>query len=521
MTQQGIPNAMDELASLRLQGVRILAGLGWLVVLVTVVSAPIAGTGYLPPMMALALALFPTLAAVRSTTDAATRIALGATFPLFCAVMVYQWNASAYVIDLHMTFFAAIAVLSVLADWRPVMAAAVVTAVHHVALNWFAPVLVFGGSGVFGGAGDFGRVALHGFIVVVESGVLMMIAMRLELLLVARAGALAAAAQIERIAAHDRAERAAEQDLVVTAIADGLRRLASGNLGGRITAGFPPAFEPLRIDFNQTLVDLDAMVGRVARASSQIRTGTSEIRTASEDLAHRTEAQASTVEHAMSTITSLVGVARDTMTRAEAANSAIQQSGERVRIGHEVVASAILTMEKIQQSSGEIGQIVSLIDGIAFQTNLLALNAGVEAARAGDSGRGFAVVANEVRALAQRSADAARDIKSLITASTALVGEGVELVGQTGVVLRDVVGDVGAFAETMGEITGAVSDTARNLAQMRETFGALDATTQRNAAMVEQSHAALHSLAAETGILVDAVKRFSNSDGEGRARRAA
>ena len=518
---------MDELAALRLQGVRILAGLGWLVVLVTVVSAPIAGTGYLPPAMALALALFPTLAAVRSATDAATRIALGATFPLFCAVMVYQWNASPWIIDLHMTFFAGIAVLSVLADWRPVMAAAVVSAVHHLALNWFAPTLVFGaagvfgGSGVFGGAGDFGRVVLHGFVIVIESGVLMMIAMRLEMLLVARAGALAAAAQIEQIAARDRADRAAEHNLVVTAIADGLRRLASGNLGGQITAGFPPAFEPLRIDFNQTLVDLDAMVGRVARASNQIRTGTSEIRTASEDLAQRTEAQATTVEHAMSTITSLVGVARDTMKRAEAANTAIQQSGERVRIGHEVVASAVLTMEKIQQSSGEIGQIVSLIDGIAFQTNLLALNAGVEAARAGDSGRGFAVVANEVRALAQRSADAARDIKSLITASTALVGEGVDLVGQTGVVLRDVVGDVGAFAETMGEITGAVSETARNLAQMRETFGALDASTQRNAAMVEQSHAALHSLAAETGVLVDAVKRFSNSDGEGRSRRAA
>jgi methyl-accepting chemotaxis protein len=130
-------------------------------------------------------------------------------------------------------------------------------------------------------------------------------------------------------------------------------------------------------------------------------------------------------------------------------------------------------------------------------------------------------VANEVRALAQRSADAAREIKSLITASSALVGEGVELVGQTGVVLRDVVGDVAAFAGTMGEITGAVGDTARNLAQMRETFGALGTTTQRNAAMVEQSHAALRSLAEETGVLVDAVKRFSNADAGRRPRRAA
>lgn len=505
----------DELASLRRQGVRIIAGLAWLMVAVTAVSAPFASTGYLPPVMALALAAFPTIAALKGAGDAPTRLALGPTMPLFCAVLVYQWDASPWIIDLHMTFFAGIAALSVLADWRPVLAAAVVTCVHHLVLNGLAPALVFGGSG------DFGRVVLHGVVVMVETGVLVVIALRLEALLIARAVAQAEAAQVERLAAQERAARAAEQGLVVSAIAQGLRKLASGNLGGRIAATFPPAFEPLRIDFNQALVDLDALVGRVARASRQIRNGTSEIRTASEDLAHRTEAQASTVEHAMATISALVGVARDTMVRAEHANTAIQQSGERVRAGHGVVASAIVTMEKIRQSSGEIGQIVSLIDGIAFQTNLLALNAGVEAARAGDAGRGFAVVASEVRALAQRSADAAREIKALIAASTALVGEGVDLVGQTGVVLRDVIGNVADFAGTMGEITGAVGDTARNLARMHDTFGALDSATQRNAAMVEQSHAALRSLADEAGVLVGAVRRFSHADPVSPARQAA
>jgi methyl-accepting chemotaxis protein len=505
---------MDELASLRLQGVRIIAGIAWLAVAVTVVSSLFAGSGVWPPIMAVVLALFPTLCAMQGSSEPLTRIALGATMPLFCAVLVYQWSGAPWMIDLHMTFFAAIAVLAVLADWRPVMAGAAVTAVHHLALNLLSPALVFGGTG------DLGRVVLHAAVVVVETGALALVAIRLEALLLARAEAVAKAAESERVTAHERDERAAEQALVVGALAEGLRKLAAGNLQSRISTAFPATFDSLRVDFNRTLVDLEGMVGQVARASRQIRTGTSEIRTASEDLAHRTEAQASTVAQAMNTIIGLVGVARDTLGRAEATNSALGQSAERVRVGHEVVASAITTMEKIQQSSGEIGQIVTLIDGIAFQTNLLALNAGVEAARAGESGRGFAVVANEVRALAQRSADAARDIKTLITASTMLVGEGVELVGQTGVVLRDVVDDVAAFAGTMGEITNAVGETARNLAQVRETFGALDSTTQRNAAMVEQSHAALRSLSDETGILVDAVRRFSNSD-EQKPRRAA
>jgi methyl-accepting chemotaxis protein len=487
---------MDELASLRQQGVRIIAGIAGLAVAVTVVSSVFAGSGYWPPVMAVALAIFPTVCAMHGSSEPLARIALGATMPLFCAVLVYQWSGAPWMIDLHMTFFAAIAVLAVLADWRPVMAGAAVTAVHHLALNLLSPALVFGGTG------DLGRVVLHAVVVVVETGALALVAIRFEALLLARAAAQARAAELERVTKLERDERAAEQALVVGAIAEGLRKLAAGNLQSRISTAFPAAFDSLRVDFNRTLVDLEGMVGLVARASRQIRTGTSEIRTASEDLAHRTEAQASTVAQAMNTITGLVGVARDTLGRAEATNSALVQSAERVRVGHEVVASAITTMEKIQQSSGEIGQIVTLIDGIAFQTNLLALNAGV----------GFAVVANEVRALAQRSADAARDIKTLITASTTLVGEGVELVGQTGEVLREVVDDVAAFAGTMGEITHAVGDTARNLAQVRETFGALDSTTQRNAAMVEQSHAALRSLSDETAILVDAVRRFSGSD---------
>jgi len=506
---------MNELVALRAQGVRVLAGLAWLAAVAVIVGTAFAATGPVPALLAVGLSIFPTLAAWRGATDPLTRIALGATMPLFCAVLLYQWSGASWMIDLHMTFFAAIALTSVLADWRPLVVSAAITAVHHLALNFLAPVLVFGT------VGDLGRVILHAVVVVVETGVLVQVSVLLERILITRAEAQAAAERSDRAIAHEREQTAADQGKVVAALAAALGKLAKGQLGDRITIGFPATFEPLRVDFNRALDDLEEVLGRVVRATDQIQVGTNEMAAASQDLARRTESQATVVERAMGTIAQLVTMAGETLNRAQSASTAIAQSSERVRAGHDVVASAIATMEKIQQSSGEIGQIVTLIDGIAFQTNLLALNAGVEAARAGESGRGFAVVANEVRALAQRSADAARDIRTLITASIEQVGEGVQQVGQTGAVLRDVVSDVTDFAETVHAITTSIGDTARDLADMRDTFSSIDRATQKNAAMVEQSHAALRSLAAAASGLATAAQRFTITEGRQIGLRSA
>ncbi len=494
---------MEELLHLRLQGVRLLAGIAWLVSLVVGVGTLFAGSGIAPLVLTLVLVVFPTMAALRGAADPVTRTVLGATMPLLCAVLLFQWSGKVWMIDLHMTFFAAVALTSVLADWRPVLAAAVVTAIHHLALNFLAPTLVFGVQS------DFWRVVLHAVIVIVETGALMQVGLTLEGLLIARAEAQAASEQAERVAQQERERRSAEQQQVVTVLATGLHKLASGDLTCQINTQLTPSFEQLRRDFNQAIGGMESVVGRVWSATEQIRAGSDEISLASEDLASRTELQAAMAERAMNTVSELVTLTDATLGRTQAANVTIQETSSRVRQGHQVVASAIAKMELIQQSSGEIGQIVSVIDGIAFQTNLLALNAGVEAARAGESGRGFAVVANEVRALAQRSADAARDIRALITGSTTLVSEGVELVSQTGVVLGAVVNDVTAFTETVGAITAAVSNTSRDLAIVRDTFSEVDRTTQKNAAMVEESHAALRSLTGQTAVLMDAVKHFS------------
>ncbi|HZU65169.1 MAG TPA: methyl-accepting chemotaxis protein [Novosphingobium sp.] len=506
---------MEELVKLRQQGLRVLVGIAWLSCLIVAGGSFFAGSGVLPVVLAVALGIYPTLAAMGGQCDEGTRIVMGGTMPLYCAVLLYQWAGHGWIIDLHMTFFAAIAVLVVLADWRALVAGAGVTAVHHLLLNFVAPALVFAGGG------DLGRVVLHAVVVVVETAVLVAMAMRLEQLLLAQVAAREAKERLEAAAAAERARREEEQETVVAAIALGLGRLAQGDLASRIEARFPAGFEPLRENYNRAIGDLDRLVGSVARASGQIQNGVREIRYASDDLARRTEQQAASVERATHTIGELVHAASETAARAAETSGTLDQSQQQAARGHAVVAEAMATMERIEQSAGEIGQIVSLIDGIAFQTNLLALNAGVEAARAGDSGRGFAVVAGEVRALAQRSAEAAADIKRLIGNSTAQVSEGVALVTQTGQALQEVMEQVTMIACTVSEITAAVKHNACELGDVREAFSGLDRSTQQNAAMVEESNAALQTLVNETNGLIGSIDRFKGSARQGAARLAA
>jgi methyl-accepting chemotaxis protein len=505
---------MEELGKLRQQGITILAGLAWISTLIVAAGALFADSGFVPVLLAGALVIYPTLASVRKADDAMTRIVVGATMPLYSAILLLQWSGHTWLIDLHMTFFAMIASLAVLADWRPILAGAGVTAVHHLVLNFVAPALVFSDGG------DLGRVILHAVVVVTETGVLLVLANRLEAMLLAQVAAHEEKLELEEAASAERVAREREQQLVVAEIETGLRALAAGDLNCPISTRFPPAFEPLRNDFNSTLQALNALVSSVSDASSQIRNGANEIRAAADDLAHRTEMEAASVERATHTIGTLVSSASTTASRASEANETLSVSQDRATRGHGVVSRAMDTMQRIESSASEISQIISLIDGIAFQTNLLALNAGVEAARAGDAGKGFAVVATEVRALAQRSADAAKSIEGLITASTTQVSEGVDLVTQTGVLLQEVMSDVTSIGTLVTEIAAAARTNAEELSNVRDAFSAIDRSTQQNAAMVEQSNAALRTLAQESDALMEVLGRFKGKE-RGGVRMAA
>ncbi|WP_302897986.1 methyl-accepting chemotaxis protein [Sphingomonas morindae] len=304
------------------------------------------------------------------------------------------------------------------------------------------------------------------------------------------------------------AESSAAQDRIVAALRGGLEHISANDLSYRIEEPFPASHEQLRHDFNQALSSLSATIAAVSHSASAIHTGSSEIRAASDDLAQRTEEQAASLERTAGATSQVTSMVQETARSASEVRTAIGETHREATDGGAVVSEAIAAMGAIEKSAQEIKQIIDLIDGIAFQTNLLALNAGVEAARAGDAGRGFAVVASEVRALAQRSTSAAKDIKDLITKSAEQVGSGVQLVGQTGTVLQKIVSRVGAVRSLVASISDSAETQATNLGEVNRAVGEMDKMTQQNAAMVEESTAAARSLAAEADELATLVSRF-------------
>ncbi|MBE7220276.1 MAG: methyl-accepting chemotaxis protein, partial [Caulobacteraceae bacterium] len=323
----------------------------------------------------------------------------------------------------------------------------------------------------------------------------------------AAAGREAVAREQARAAALE-AEAAREQGRVVAALADGLSRLSQGDLACGIEAPLAPAYETLRHDFNAAVGTLNETMSRVAANAGAIRSGTTEIAAAAQDLARRTEQQAATLEEtaaALEEITTTVGKAAEGARHARDAVTATKADAEA---SEGVVREAVAAMAAIEDSSRHIGQIIGLIDEIAFQTNLLALNAGVEAARAGEAGRGFAVVASEVRGLAQRSAGAAKEIKALVAASDGHVGRGVALVGQTGAVLARMLTQVGDIHGAVGDIAAGAAEQATALREVSIAVTQMDQVTQQNAAMVEETTAASRSLAGETDALAGLIDQF-------------
>jgi methyl-accepting chemotaxis protein len=299
-----------------------------------------------------------------------------------------------------------------------------------------------------------------------------------------------------------------ERVRAVNEIAAGLAQLAENNLDRRIDTAFDPAFEPIRHDFNRSIEKLKSTLLQISDSTGAIRSGTQEISTAADDLSRRTEQQAASLEE---TAAALGEITRTVKKAADGANHARQvvvvADGDAKKSAI-VVRQAVVAMDAIAKSAGQISQIISVIDEIAFQTNLLALNAGVEAARAGDAGRGFAVVASEVRALAQRSAEAAKEIKSLISASTMQVDHGVKLVAETGQSLERIMTQVGEINSIIAEIAAGAQEQATGLEQVNTAVSQMDQVTQQNAAMVEESTAASHSLSEETAQLSGLIRQF-------------
>jgi len=287
-----------------------------------------------------------------------------------------------------------------------------------------------------------------------------------------------------------------------------LSALADGDLDQRMQGDFHGSFEAMQRDANATAEQLTAMVERIKQCTGSISLAASEIASGNEDLSERTERQAAHLEETAASMEELTSTVRQNAEHARQASSLAHGAHDVATRGSHVVSQVVTTMDGIQTASRRIGDITRVIDGIAFQTNILALNAAVEAARAGEQGRGFAVVASEVRILAQRSADAAKEIKNLIDASVVQVAEGARLVQDAGQTMGEIVSSVASVSGIMAEISSASQEQAAGIDQVNQTVAQMDDATQQNAALVEEASAAARLLEAQAADLTQAVAVF-------------
>ncbi|MCW6513036.1 methyl-accepting chemotaxis protein [Lichenifustis flavocetrariae] len=464
------------------------------------------------------------------------RIVAGVALMVSISVLVALLSGQKMQVDLHMYYFAALAILVAACDWRVIVAGSVTVALHHIALNFLLPALIYPGGA------DLVRLTTHALVLVLEAAALIWIAATVERMFgaVTASGAKAdeariaaetshkaavaasqAAEDMHRRTAEERAVLAEEQAEVVRRLGEGLQAVAGGDLTVLLHEGFSAAYVQIKDDFNDAVGKLKDTMLAVVSSTGAMNAGTQEIATASSDLARRTEQQAASLEETAAALDEITNTVKASAEGAGHARQVVTEASADAEKTSVVVRQTVEAMDAIAKSSHQISQIIGVIDEIAFQTNLLALNAGVEAARAGEAGRGFAVVASEVRALAQRSADAAKEIKGLINASAAQVTQGVDLVVETGKSLDRIVAQVIEINGIVGAIAAGTQEQASGLAEVNIAINQMDQVTQQNAAMVEQSTAASTSLAREANELASLVGHFRVEDvgASGEARR--
>ena len=467
----------------------------------------------------------------RAATRAVSSLASAASI----AILVYSFNGSELQIDVHMCFFAGLAICGAWIDWRALVANAALVAVHHLVFTYAIPYAVFPGEA------DLARVMLHAAVLVAQCAALIALSIAMTRAFEQADRSVSQATEAERqtaamaenarlangMAERERQTREAARDaaeqaigLAVGALRGALSALAQGDMTARIDAPLEGDLNELRVAFNQSADQLEKVLVQVSDVARSIRHGSAQIHQANEDLAKRSERQAHSIAEATADLQGITETVRITASLADKVGSMVQKAQASAEGSSTIVNETVEAMRRIETSSSEIGQIIGVIDEIAFQTNLLALNAGVEAARAGEAGKGFAVVAQEVRELAQRSAKAAKEIKALVSASSGHVDSGVALVARTGEALRTIAAEVSQISSDVRSIVERSREQSGRLSGIGTSMADVDINTQQTAAMVEESSAAIGSVASEANELDRMIRQFRITEGAARRRAA-
>lgn len=492
---------MEELNNLRLRGVRLLAIVAGAISLI-IMGWSLWDGAFMHALSAALVVALPIWFAVGGRSDSFARLIVASTFPLLAGLLLSLASGTNWQTDMHMLFFAFLAMTAVMADWRMIVAGTVLTALHHVLLNFAAP------DHIFQDGGSILRVAFHAAIVLLEAGVLAYLCTQLETLVIGVAEARGAQAKIDAELTAEREKITREQREVLGKLSERLNLLASGDLVTTLNTPFPGEYDQARTVLNSAINSVGDALAKVVDGMETMTSGSNEIRAASDDLAGRTESQAASLEETAAAIANINASVQETAITSRNARSTLDGTVTRANSGSQIVSQAVTAMQEIESSSEKIGSVISVIESISFQTNLLALNAGVEAARAGESGKGFAVVANEVRALAQRCAEAADEVKDLVSMSSHHVENGVDLVNRSGAAFSAIIEDVTALSSAIQSIAMSSSQQADNLSQINIAVSDLDRSTQQNAAMAEQCTAAASSLANEAAAVSRELTHF-------------
>jgi len=464
----------QQLKTIYDKGDRLSLGVVWAVALVSLGMSFWYDTWIASLLVGLPAALVPTVVWKLMPATLVSRCTIAAAYMVQAATLIHQAHG---MIEFHFAIFCLLAALIVYRDWKVIIAGAAVIAVHHLVFNFLQEN---GGSVyVFEYGTGFGLVMLHAAFVVFESAVLVVVALE----------------------SYKDAVEAAEtrhfgQYMVLQ---DGRINLDVEDLDAQSEFGR---------QFADYLNNLKQVASELNERTDAIHTAASEISSGNSDLSDRTEQQASALEQTSSSMQEMLGSVRNNADSARKANQLVNTARNSAEQGGSVVSEAMSAMREITQSSKRIGNITAVIDEIAFQTNLLALNAAVEAARAGEQGRGFAVVASEVRNLAGRSAEAAKEIKSLIDDSVAKIERGSQLVDRSGSTLSEIVDGVKEVSAIVSEIASASIEQSEGIGQVTQAVTSMDEMTQRNAALVEQAAASAKELESHSDVLAQMMQKF-------------